>query len=73
MSRDDKKQHKRPENYRRRKQIKDDVWDPTGYFRNKARREDDALKGCLWIIVAMAIAALLAVLSQCAGGTWMNG
>lgn len=73
MRANEKKQQKRLENERRRQQIKDDVWDPTGYFRNKSKREDEALKGCLWIIVAMVIASLLATLSQCAGGTWMNG
>ena len=29
----------------------DDVWDPTGYYRRKAAREDEQLRGCLWVVL----------------------
>ena len=70
MSANDKKQPKQPDNARQRQRINDDVWDPTGYFRNKDKREDEALKGCLWIVVAMVITALVATLAKCTGATW---
>ncbi len=28
-----------------------DVWDPTGYYRRRAARQDEELKGCLWVVL----------------------
>lgn len=29
----------------------DDTWDPTGYYRRRAARQDEELKGCLWVVL----------------------
>lgn len=36
----------------------DDVWDPTGYYRRRAARQDEELKGCLWVVLLAVLMGL---------------
>jgi hypothetical protein len=36
----------------------DDAWDPTGYYRRKAARQDEELKGCLWVVLLAVLMGL---------------
>lgn len=53
------------ENHPERPKDPDDVWDPTGYYRDKLRRQEEELAGCLWITVLAFCAGLIGALYQC--------